>query len=208
MAEYIQALIFTYIAFIFAVLSPGPNVLGVLNTSLEKGRVAGIFFGVGIAFGSLSWATLSVLGLTHIISKYSFLLIAIKILGGFYLLFLAYKAFNSSRDIEPFYVGSVEEVKSERYFFNGYLLMMTNPKAAMAWVAIVSLSTFSNAPFWVPISAIIGTFSLSLLIHTVYAIIFSNSAFVAFYSKSRNGILKVFSAVYGSLGIKLLASTK
>jgi len=206
MAEYINALILTYIAFVFAVLSPGPNIFGVLNTSLEKGRKAGVLFGIGIAFGSLSWATLSVLGLTQIIAKYSILLFFIKVFGGCYLLYLAFKAFKSSIAIAETKVASMGASKSNHYFSGGYLLMMTNPKAALAWVAIVSLSTFSNAPIWVPIAAILGTFSLSIAIHISYAFIFTNKVFVIFYEKSRSIILKVFSIVYGGLGLKLLSS--
>ena len=207
MAEYINALILTYIAFVFAVLSPGQNVFGVLNVSLEKGRKAGVLFGLGIAFGSLTWATLSVLGLTQVIAKFSIVLLLVKIIGGCYLLYLAFKSFKSSKEISSKELASVGTSKVDRYFSGGYLLMMTNPKAALAWVAIVSLSTFNNAPSWVPIAAILGTFSLSVTIHISYAFIFTNKAFVRFYERARSKILKVFSAVYGGLGLKLLSST-
>jgi len=206
MSEYINALILTYTAFVFAVLSPGPNVFGVLSTSLEKGRKAGALFGIGIAFGSLTWATLSVLGLTQIIAKYSILLLFVKVFGGCYLLYLAFKAFKSSKALAETKLTSIDVPKPNRYFASGYLLMMTNPKAALAWIAIVSLSTFSNAPVWVPVAAISGTFSLSVVIHISYAIIFTNKGFVKFYEKSRSKILKVFSVVYGGLGLKLLSS--
>ena len=207
MAEYISALILTYIAFIFAVLSPGPNVFGVLSTSLEKGRSAGVLFGIGIAFGSLTWATFSVLGLTQVIAQYAMLLLLIKVFGGCYLMYLAYKAFKSSKNVVDVDIRKVKKSSKRRHFQAGYLLMMTNPKAALAWVAIVSLSTYNNAPVWVPLAAILGTFTLSMTIHILYAFIFTNKGFLHFYGKSRSKILKVFSVVYGGLGIKLLSSS-
>ena len=204
--EYIHALILTYTAFIFAVLSPGPNVFGVLNISLEKGRAAGMLFGAGIAFGSLTWATLSVLGLTQVVAKYAVVLFLVKVLGGCYLMYLAFKSFQSSKIVVSNNAIQVQNLAPKRYFTGGYALMMTNPKAALAWVAIVSLSTFENAPAWVSVAAIVGTFSLSVIIHIAYASVFSNKSFVQFYQKSRSRILKTFSVVYGGLGLKLLFS--
>ena len=207
MVEYINALLLTYTAFIFAVLSPGPNVFGVLTISLEKGKAAGLLFGLGIAFGSLTWATLSVLGLTQIIAKYAELLFMIKVFGGCYLIYLAINAYKSAKIEAPDRTSKTHGIIPKRYFTGGYALMMTNPKAALAWVAIVSLSTFNNAPAWVSIAAIVGTFTLSVIIHVAYASIFSSRSFVRFYRKSRSKILKIFSVVYGGLGLKLLSST-
>jgi threonine/homoserine/homoserine lactone efflux protein len=205
MTEYIHGLLLTYVAFTFAVLSPGPNVFGVLNVSLEKGKAAGTLFGIGIAFGSLTWATLSVLGLTQFISQYAVLLLLLKVFGGLYLIYLALKAYISSKTTNKGLIPDIDLI-STRYFTGGYALMMTNPKAALAWVAIVSLSTYSDAPIWVPMAAIAGTFVLSILIHVAYATVFSNGSFVSFYRRSRSRILKVFAFIYVGLGLKLLAS--
>lgn len=206
MTEYTTALLMTYLAFLFAVLSPGPNMLGILNVSLEKGRNAGVFMGFGIALGSLTWATLTVVGLTQFIARYSFLLQLIKILGGLYLLYLAYLAFKSSGSELQVAVG--EPARSDRnYFLRGYLLMMTNPKAALAWVAIVSLTTFSSGPLWLSIAAVGGTFSISVVAHTIFAIAFSSPAFVQQYALYRRGLQKGFAVVYSGLGVKLLSSS-
>lgn len=206
MAEYIYALMLTYLAFIFAVLSPGPNVLGVLSTSTENGRTAGVLFGFGIAFGSLTWASLSVLGLTQFIARFGNFLFIIKIFGGAYLLYLGYAALIASKGGSELKIEYNNRYRARTFFLHGYLLMMTNPKAVLAWVAIVSLSTFNGAPSWVPIAAIFGTFLLSVLIHTILAFVFSNNSFVKYYSKSRGLILKAFAIVYGGLGVKLLTS--
>lgn len=214
MHDHIIALLLTYIAFLFAVLSPGPNVLGILNTSLEKGRTAGVVMGVGIAFGSLTWATLTVIGLTQFIAKYSFLLQAVKIMGGLYLLFLAYTALKSSQlrhlefNAKPAnQPGNLSRRKHSLngYCLRGYLLMMTNPKAALAWLAIMSLTTFSSGPMWLSVAAVTGTFTISLVAHVLFAIAFSHTSFAASYARYRGYLLKGFSVIYGGLGIKLLS---
>lgn len=205
MTEYTTALLMTYVAFLFAVLSPGPNMLGILNIALERGRVAGVFMGFGIALGSLTWATLTVVGLTQFIAKNGYLLQLIKILGGLYLLYLAYMAFKSSgKELKVTPEVASQGVRS--YFLRGYLLMMTNPKAALAWVAIVSLTTFSSGPLWLSVAAVSGTFSISVVVHTVFAIAFSNRTFVQQYSLYKSGLQKGFAVVYSGLGVKLLSS--
>lgn len=205
MNEYVAALLMTYLAFLLAVISPGPNVLGILNVSLEKGRTAGVFMAVGIALGSITWATITVIGLTQFIAKYSFLLQMIKILGGLYLLFLAYLALKSSRS-ELVEIKAKPERLRGNYLLHGYLLMMTNPKAALAWLAIMSLTTFSSGPAWLSVAAIAGTFAISIMVHALFAIALSNASFVASYATHRNRLLKGFSLVYGALGFKLLSS--
>jgi len=64
-----------------------------MGTSIGAGRKAGTVLALGI-FGSLTWALLT----------YALALTAIKMVGGIYLLWLAYKAFKSAAtrsDIAP-----------------------------------------------------------------------------------------------------------
>ena len=58
---------------------------------------------LGVATGSFTWALLTVFGLSAILATYASALLAIKIFGGLYLLWLAYKSLRSatsSHDIE------------------------------------------------------------------------------------------------------------
>ena len=208
MTDYLAALLMTYMAFLLAILSPGPNILGVLNTSLEQGRAAGVQMGVGIALGSLTWSTLTVVGLTQYVAQYGVVLQIIKVMGGLYLIFLAYQALKSSMHEGQRDKGRAEEAQAGSYFLRGYLLMMTNPKAALAWVAIISLATFSSSPAWLPVALIAGTFTISIVVHVLLAMAFSSKPFAEKYWLCRAGILRGFSAVYGGLGVKLLSSVR
>ena len=58
---------------------------------------------LGVATGSFTWAVLTVLGLSALLATYAAALTVIKIAGGFYLLWLAYKSLKSAlskHDIE------------------------------------------------------------------------------------------------------------
>ena len=94
--HYLPQLLVAWTAYFIAVASPGPAVVALINTSMTKGRSAGIAFATGIMAGSLVWASLSAIGLAAVIAAYAELLVVIRILGGLYLLYLAYKAFRSA----------------------------------------------------------------------------------------------------------------
>ena len=128
--------------------APAPNILAVIGTSMSVGRQSGISLALGVASGSFTWALLTVFGLSAILATYASALLLIKIFGGLYLLWLAYRSFKSAalkHDIEA------RELAGGRrtpfgYFQRGYIIQMTNPKAGLAWIAIISLGLQESAP--------------------------------------------------------------
>lgn len=150
---YIQGILLAYAAFTLGILSPGPNILNVIATSMSHGRKAGVSLALGVAFGTFSWASLTAIGLSALLVQYAYALQLIKIIGGLYLLWLAYKAIkNSFSKDDPAATTTNKATKSNlKYFAQGYIVQMTNPKAALTWVAIISLGLQPNAPHWVAI---------------------------------------------------------
>ena len=86
------------------------------------------------------------------------------------------------------------------------MIQMTNPKAALAWIAIISLGLKQGAPLWVGIMIVAGTFVLSVLIHSIYAMAFSTPAMVRIYGKARRSIQIVLGTFFTIAGIKLLTA--
>ncbi|MEM8793298.1 MAG: LysE family transporter [Pseudomonadota bacterium] len=205
---YLPGILLAYSAFLLAIASPGPNILAVIGTSMSVGRPSGMALAMGVATGSFTWALLTVFGLSALLATYASALLVIKIFGGLYLLWLAYKSFKSaasSHDIEA------KELAGGRrspfgYFQRGYIIQMTNPKAALAWIAIISLGLQAGAPLWVGAVIVLGTFALSILIHLVYAVAFSTPMMVRLYGKARRVIQGVLGAFFAFAGLRLLTS--
>ena len=80
------------IAIILAQISPGPNMMAVASVALGSGRNAGIATAAGVAFGVLIWALLFTFGIAAIFALYASTIVAIKLTGGCYLLYLSYKS--------------------------------------------------------------------------------------------------------------------
>lgn len=85
-------------------------------------------------------------------------------------------------------------VGGKSLFVRGIAIQMTNPKAALHWVAIVSFGLGADAPLWAGLTLIASATLMSICGHLVYAITFSIQPVVAFYRKFRRWI-------DGSLGI-------
>ena len=205
---YLPGILLAYSAFLLGVASPGPNILAVIGTSMSAGRASGVALALGVAVGSLTWSSLSVIGLTAILSTYAVALYVVKILGGAYLLWLAYKSFKSAASAHD--IEAQELAGGKRTVFGygkrGYMIMMTNPKAVLAWIAIVSLGLQQGAPTWVGLAIILGTFVISIVAHVLYAVAFSTPLMVRVYSKARRYIQVTLGAFFAFAGVKLLTS--
>lgn len=205
---YLPGILLAYAAFLLAIASPGPNVLAVIGTAMGVNRSSGLALAMGVATGSFTWAILTVFGLSALLASYASALFAIKVFGGLYLLWLAYKSFKSAasdHDIEATAVAG-RSLSSIGYFRRGYTVQMTNPKAALSWIAIISLGLQEGAPLWVGAAIVTGTFIMSVAIHALYAVAFSTPAMVRIYGKSRRAIQGVLGTFFAFAGIKLLTS--
>jgi threonine efflux protein len=207
-STYLPGIGLAYSAFLLSIMSPGPNVLAIMGTSMSVGRPQGLALGLGVAAGSFCWAMVTATGLSAVLANVAVALTAIKIAGGLYLLWLAYKAFRSAastRDVSATTLTNAP-ITSLGFFRRGLTIQMTNPKAALAWIAIISLGIQADAPLWVAAVIVIGTTILSIVIHTLYAVLFSSAPMVRMYAQARRLIQGALGAFFVFAGVKLLTS--
>ena len=187
--QYLAGILVAFGVFVMGMFSPGPNIMSIIGTSMGAGRSSGKALALGIASGSFIWGTLTLFGLTALLTAYAGLLTMIKVAGACYLLFLAYKAFSSSVRGKSIHAQCVNvDGGYSRYFLRGLLIQMTNPKAAITWVAILSIALDPTAPFWVGGLVVAGTGVISIVGHLAYAIAFSTAPMVRGYRRAQRGI--------------------
>ena len=205
---YLPGILLAYSAMFLGLMSPGPNILAVMGTSMGVNRKSGMALAMGVAAGSFSWAVITASGLSALIVAYGSALLVIKISGGAYLLWLAYKSFRSAfspQDIEAKVFGDNKQT-AWFYFSRGYIVQMTNPKAAFSWIAIIALGMGTEAPVWVAAIIVIGTTILSIVMHAIYAIAFSTAPMIRMYAKGRRWIQGAMGTFFTVAGFKLLTS--
>ena len=127
--------------------------------------------------------------LAAVVTAYASVLFAIKIAGALYLLWLAFNAFRSAaQSVEPV-ARKIDNAKSVRAYFNrGMIIQMTNPKGALAWIGTMSLGLQADAPLWVGLAIVVGTFLISVLGYQIYALVFSTAPMIAAYRRTRRWV--------------------
>ncbi len=184
----------------FAVI--GPNILAVMGTSMARGRRAGAMLSLGIGIGSGLWATLTVAGLSTLLATYAGALVVLKLFGAAYLTWMALRAFrNAATPTAPPPKGAA--TKDGNMFLRGILIQMSNPKAALQWIAIVSLGIGPDAPWVLGLALILSATLISITGHLLYALTFSTGAVVRVYARGRRWIEGALGVLFGYAAYKL-----
>lgn len=205
--QYLPEIMIALVAFLIGGLSPGPNILAIMTTSMSAGRSAGKSLALGVASGSFLWGGLSLVGLTALLSTYAPILTAIKIFGAGYLLWLAYKAFRAAASIiDPVARKIAAEPNLSGYYRQGLTIQMSNPKAVLTWAAVMSITLGEGVPLWVPAVVVLGSGVTSVVVHITWAVAFSTPPLVAVYQKTRRGIQATLGAFFCFASYKLLTS--
>ena len=145
------------------------------------------------------------MGLSALIARYAGLLTAIKLVGGAYLIWLGVRSLRSAAT-----AGAVRTTTTRlpegtgAYFRRGLVVQMTNPKAALALLAITSLGLGDGAPWWVGATIVAGITALSAAGHLAYALAFSTAPVAAAYLKARRWIEAGLGAFFCLAGLRML----
>ncbi|MDO9166551.1 MAG: LysE family translocator [Rhodoferax sp.] len=198
-----------YSAYFVGTASPGPSNLSIRSIAMHTGRRPAIVFAAGVISGSLFWAVLAALGLSAALTRYSSLLFMIKIFGGLYLLWLAFRSARSAWQHHP--SGRVPAVaqrheSAPRVYLRGLGLHLTNPKAILAWISIVSLALPSGASTSHALSVVAGCMCIGIVVFGGYAVLFSTASARRIYGAICRWLEGVLAVVFAVAGLKLLLS--
>ena len=147
---------------LLAAASPGPDFVLVSRETLTKGRRSGLICSLGITLGLSIHIIYSVLGLATVIAHSQPLLIAIKWLGGGYLIYLGWQGIQAkpkpvadlainTKSNQNTYLEKLTPINNEATFTTlrrGFLCNVFNPKAPVYFVAIFTLVLSPNIPLW------------------------------------------------------------
>jgi threonine/homoserine/homoserine lactone efflux protein len=130
----------------FAVMSlivtvtPGPDSLLVLRSSLLSGRHTGARVAAGAASGSLAWGLFSAAGLTALLAASAQAYRAVQLAGACYLVFLGIRGWRATADH-----ASARPQRSPG-FRAGLLSNLLNPKVGLFFLAVMPQFIPHHAP--------------------------------------------------------------
>jgi RhtB (resistance to homoserine/threonine) family protein len=117
-------------------LTPGPDTVYILGRSIAQGREAGVASALGICAGSIFHTCAAALGLSAILATSAVAFVAIKLLGGAYLIFLGIKLLlNRRRELSL--PSNFRQRTGAAAFRQGVLTNVLNPKVALFFLAFL-----------------------------------------------------------------------
>lgn len=191
------------LAFAIVTISPGPANIAVAAVSMRSGRQNGLLFGAGLALGLGFWGLVAATGLGVVLQASEYALIVMKLLGGFYLLWLAYQSAASATSPDTI---SFRQQDNGQWFLCGLLLNLSNPKAVVAWMAALSMGLGENigsGQVWLA-SAL--CMILGLVNYFCHALVFSVPGVMDGYRRFRRWIDGCVAGLFAIAGFSLLRS--
>ena len=202
-------LLLVFTAYIVAAASPGPSNMRIMGVAMDQGRKSALIIAAGVISGSLFWGSMAATGLSAVLTQYAQALVVIKIFGGLYLLYLAYKAGSSaltSDDKLKRRSDASQHVSAFGLYRRGLLMHLMNPKSVLGWIATMTLGLGPKATSTTVVTILVGCAVLSVTIFSGYALLFSTAPMVRMYRRARRWIEATLAIVYGAAGMKLLLS--
>ena len=197
----------TIIAFVTAsvVLSlvPGPDNIFVMSHSALKGWKIGFYTTLGLCTGLIAHTVLVAIGVSVIFQTSAIAFNGLKIIGAFYLLYLAWLSVQNK---ELNLGGTDKDSTNRSYYFTGVIMNLTNPKVALFFLVFLpQFVNTSNDNVSIQISLLGLLFILSALC------VFTSIAYLASFledilkkSKTVNKNLNILAAlIYFALAINL-----
>ena len=196
-------------ALLIGVMSPGPSFIVVARTSLSVSRRAGLGVSVGMGLASTLFGFLALAGLHVILEQVAWLYLGLKMVGGSYLIYLAWKTFKGAG--EPLVLpdqGNVALPENRaplwRMVLMGFLTQISNPKTAVVFASVfATFLTFEpTAGFYMVLIPLIFLSETGWYMLVTLALSANRPRKV--YAGAKSWIDRIASGVLGMLGIKLV----
>ncbi|MEB7401112.1 LysE family translocator [Mammaliicoccus sciuri] len=188
-------------------ITPGIDMMFILNRSISQGRDAGIYSALGVSVGAVVHTVLSGLGLSVILQTSVVLFTIIKIVGAVYLIYLGIQMFISKQS--SISIKKTVYQSRRKLFVQGVITNVTNPKLALFFISFIpQFISVDNQYGPIPFLILGSIFAVMGAITSFIIAIFSSSL----TTKLRENIVaekiinKISGAVFVILGISLFGT--
>lgn len=144
----LSTFIYFLTASILLTLAPGPDNLYLLTKSLSDGAKSGVTLAAGLASGIIFHTFLVMVGVAAFIQNSPTAFIILKIFGATYLIFLAFKSFQSASAGKKISMKKSDaKISYANLYRRGILMNVLNPKVLLFFLAFLpQFVNFSASP--------------------------------------------------------------
>jgi len=199
------------LAHFLALLSPGPDFLLIVKTSIKNGGRKSTGIAAGISSANAIYIALCIIGIGHALAASLKIMIALKVMGGLFLIYLAAQALRAKKgDYKKLALadnpGALLNTSWGKEFLTGFMSGILNPKNLLFYLGLFSLVLTGDVGL--PFKIFLGVWMTAVVFLWDVAIIYFLStsqvrrqfAGLAYYLDKATG------AVLGIIGITIVKS--
>jgi threonine efflux protein len=204
------------VVWILAVISPGPDFLVTVQQATSRSRRHGILAGLGVSTAILLWATASMLGLSMVLARISWLYDTVRMAGAAYLVYLGVRTLWAARR-NPYAAEAgpaPEEVPGRetttgrpgglaRAWRLGFLTNIGNPKAVVFFGSLLGALLPADTGVTLRVVVVVGLAVTAASWFTVVAALFGLPPIVNLYRRGRRWIDRITGVIFIALGGRL-----
>ncbi len=204
--ELLAAILSIAVALTLGAMSPGPSFILVARTSLAVSRRDGLAAAVGMGVGGVFFSAIALLGLLAILAAVPLLHLALKALGGTYLVYLGYRIWRGARQPLVLESASLQSPPTQiwRSFVLGLVTQVSNPKTAIVYASVFASLLPHDIPPLALVVLPIMVFAIETIWYSVVALALSSPSPRARYLASKAWIDRTAGAIMSLLGLKLI----
>ena len=160
---------------------------------------------MGVGLGMLVHTLMGCLGLSVLVSNFSWMVLLIKYLGAGYLIFLGIQAIFLKKMVnkEKKFEHSEDSIRIEPAFRVGFVTAAFNPKAIIYILALFSTVISPDTPIAIKLIIVILLPTISFFWHLLVANLFSFVKFKKSYQDNYRKVELIFGVLMLVLGLKI-----
>jgi len=192
---------------LLGVISPGPSFILVAQTAMAKSRLQASAVALGMGLGASIFAFVASLGLLLVLDAVPTVYLALKVLGGAYLCFLALKIWcSASEPMTGAQATAVSDTSLTKMFCLGLFTQLSNPKTAIVFGSVFAAFLPAHVPEFSYYLICMLAFVIDTAWYLLVALLLSTVKAQAIYANSEKYISRMASSFMALMGVRLITS--
>ncbi|NIZ04251.1 LysE family translocator [Pseudoalteromonas sp. HF66] len=199
-------------AHFLALLSPGPDFVLVVKSALKGNQKNAIGVALGIATANAVYITLCLIGVGAILSTSIGLMVTLKVIGGLFLMYIAYHALKAPKNAYANFSTSTKTAREFslscfcKEFVTGFLSGILNPKNLLFYLSLFTVALTPEVS--ISFKVLLGVWMTLVVFFWDVAIIYmlSKTTIRQKFIRAAFYIDKVTGIVLGAIGFNILKS--
>ncbi|UVA80974.1 LysE family translocator [Pandoraea commovens] len=184
---------------------PGPSFVLVARNAIGLSRRDGLATAFGMGVGGIFFGGVALAGLYTLLQTVEWLYIGLKVAGGVYLIYVAWKIWRGAGHpitVDATLTASRGSVRKS--FWIGLSTQLSNPKTAIWYGSIFAALLPQHPPLWCYFVLPPLVFAIEFGWYTIVALCFSSKGPREVYLRAKKWIDRIAAAAIAALGLRLI----